>query len=216
MGKQGEIRIFIADDYFLIREGIKKSLKDLNEAVIVGETNDLSNLTLRISETQPDIIIMEISLCERPLKELIQELKKTSPQIKVLVISDCNCELPVIASMRAGISGFIKKNVSKEELIKAVCEIDAGKEYFTTEIAKILAKGYFFDKPTTTNFSDRELEILKYICKGRSNEQLADILFISEKTVATHKRNIMRKAGVKKVSDLILWALNNNIVDKNQ
>lgn len=209
-----EIRILIADDYFLIREGIKKSLRSLREVVIVGEANNSKELKAMLAKHQPDIVILEINLCDRSIKELIGEMKQESPKTNVLIISDCFCELPVIMSIRAGVSGFIRKNVSKEELTQAVRSIASGVDYFAPEITQILAHGFMSNSKPSNSFSDREMEILRYICKGRSNEQIADILFISEKTVGTHKKNIMKKAGVKKTSDLIVWALEKNLIQR--
>ena len=206
-----QIQVLIADDYYLIREGIKKSLRTLQEVVVVGEANNTDELMVLLSRHKPDITILEINLCQKPLKELITEMRHHSPDTKVLIISDCNCELPVIISIRAGISGFIRKNVSQEELGQAVISISQGKEYFSSEITRILMNGYLSGDQSQVHLSDREMEILRYICKGRSNEQIAEILFISEKTAGTHKKNIMKKAAVKKTSDLIVWAMDNNL-----
>lgn len=207
-----ERRIFIADDYLLIREGIKNIINNLKGTIIVGESNSLSNLSSKINDCYPDIIIMELNLCDRPIKEIVEEIKTTSPQTKILVVSDCECELPIVMAIRAGVAGFIKKNLSEEELIKAIHSLSSGLNYFTPAITQLLANGYLSNSETGINFSDREMEVLRYICKGRSNEQIAELLFISEKTVATHRKNIMKKAAVKKSSDLIIWALDNKIL----
>jgi len=209
-----KIRVLIADDYFLMREGVKKSLNTLPEVVIVGEAKDTKEMNALLGKHKPDLVLMEMNLCDSPMKGLIEEIKRESAATKVLIISDCNCELPVLISIKAGISGFIRKNVLMEELALAVRSIANGAEYFAPEIKEILANGYFSDQSPKNTFSERELEILRYICKGRSNEQIADILFISEKTVGTHRKNIMRKAGVKKAIDLLVWALDNNLAQR--
>jgi DNA-binding NarL/FixJ family response regulator len=205
-----ELSIFIADEYTLIREGIKKIIKPIFGASIVGETNNMNDLAFKIKNCLPDLIIMEISMCERPIKQLLKEIRNASPSSKILIVSDCECSLPVMTSIREGVSGFVKKNVTEEELIKAIICISNGEDFYTPDIAHMPASENL--TASTTIFSIRELEILRYICKGRSNEQIADILFISEKTVATHKKNIMRKAGVKKAIDLVVWALDNKMI----
>jgi DNA-binding NarL/FixJ family response regulator len=210
-----EIKIFIADDYFLIREGIKKSLKSIKEIRVVGESNNLENFIPHLRSSRPDIVILEINLCDKPVKELVHELKIALPGIKVLVISDCSCELPVMLSIRAGISGFINKTVSRDELITAVKTIAGGGEFFTQAITRILMKSHGLSKDASNLISGREQEILQLICKGKSNEQIGETLFLSEKTVATHKRNIMKKAGVNKTGDLIIWAFQNNLSSAN-
>ncbi len=210
---QKPITLFIADNYFLIREGIKNSLKNVKDIIVVGETSYFSEIIPLITNQRPDMIVMEISLCDRPVKQLIGEIQSASPGTKILVISDCNCELPVISSIRAGIRGFIHKNVSKEELVRAIRSIADNGDYFSPEITNIIAKNYYSEKPPAHNLSKRELEILTYICKVKSNDEISDILFISSSTIATHKRNIMKKAGVKKTSELIIWAFDNRIVN---
>jgi DNA-binding NarL/FixJ family response regulator len=211
----GKIKVYIADDYYLIREGVKRSLKQSKDIEIVGESNNLTHLVGSIQESQPDVLIFELNLCQQPVRDLIQDLKQVHSTVKFLIISDCDCELPLVMAVRAGVTGFVRKNVSKDELLYAVQQVYNNKEYYVSEITQLLLKGFLNNDQSNGVFSDRELEILRYICKGRSNEQIADILFISEKTIATHRRNIMKKAGVKKYTELIIWALDNKIVSRD-
>lgn len=210
-----KIKVYIVDDYYLIREGVKRSLKQHEEIEIVGESNNLTNLTSSIQQSQPDVLIFELNLCQQPVGDLIDGLKRVKSNVKFLVISDCDCELPLVMAVRAGVTGFVRKNVAKEELLHAVQQVYNNKEYYVSDVTQVLLKGFLNNEHAESIFSDRELEVLRYICKGRSNEQIADILFISEKTIATHRRNIMKKAGVKKSTDLIIWALDNKIVSRN-
>lgn len=210
-----KIKVYIADDYYLIREGVKRSLKQSKDIEVVGESNNLNHLKGSIQESQPDVLIFELNLCQQPVRDLIQDLKQAHANVKFLIISDCDCELPLVMAVRAGVTGFVRKNVTKDELLHAVQQVYNNKEYYVSEITQLLLKGFLNNDQSNGVFSDRELEILRYICKGRSNEQIADILFISEKTIATHRRNIMKKAGVKKSTDLIIWALDNKIVSRD-
>jgi DNA-binding NarL/FixJ family response regulator len=210
----GELNVLIVDDYTLMREGLKSALGDLADIRVVSEAISLPEMFTKLEYLQPHILILEINLCEHSIKDILQHVKQLAPQCKVLVFSDCFCELPVILSIRAGIAGFIRKNISKSDLTHAIRSIAIGVHYFSPEITQILAKGFLSNNTLSANLSEREMEILNYICKGRSNEQIADILFISEKTVGTHRKNIMKKVGVKKSSDLIVWAMENNLVKK--
>lgn len=207
-----ELRIFILDDHYLIREGLKKTLKSVKDFIIVGESSELTDLPVFMNDLKPDILFLEIGLHKRPLAELVLEIKKVSPETKILAISDCSCEMKVFTSVKAGVAGFISKKAGREEVIKAVLEISSGNDYFTPEVTKILMKGLFAGRRVDNNFSERELEIMNLICQGVTNDSIASQLFLSENTVATHKRNIMKKAGVKRTSDLILWALDNKLV----
>lgn len=208
------LRILVADNYFLIREGLKQAIHLLQDTEVVGESVDYKGLITEIAQKKPDIVLMEINLCDRPIKLLMAEIKDNSPSTKVLVMSDCVCELPVMSAVKSGISGYIKKDVDQQELHTALKTIASGKEYFSPEISKILMEGILNTNKVENALTEREIEILRYICKGRSNEQIGDLLFVSDKTIATHKRNIMKKVGVKKTSDLILWALDNRVVER--
>ena len=215
LNSMSKIKVYIADDYYLIREGVKRSLKQSKDIEIVGESNNLNELRGSIQESQPDVLIFELNLCQQPVRDLIQDLKQVHSNVKFLIISDCDCELPLVMAVRAGVTGFVRKNVTKDELLHAVQQVHNNKEYYVSDITQLLLKGFLNNDQSNGVFSDRELEILRYICKGRSNEQIADILFISEKTIATHRRNIMKKASVKKSTDLIIWALDNKIVSRD-
>ncbi|WP_299254287.1 response regulator transcription factor [uncultured Cytophaga sp.] len=209
------IKVFIADEHYLIREGVKGTLAGAEHIQIVGESSDLVHLHNNIDSSNPNVLIFELNLCKEPVRDLIQDLKLKHPRLKFLIISDCDCELPLVMAVRAGVTGFLRKNVLKEELLYAIQQVHNNKEYFVGDITQLLLKGLLNNATSDFSFSDRELEVLRYICKGRSNEQIADILFISEKTIATHRRNIMKKAGVKKSTDLIIWALDNKIVSRS-
>ncbi|GAL85371.1 fimbrial Z protein; signal transducer [Sporocytophaga myxococcoides] len=207
-----KIRIFILDDHYLIREGLKKTLKSVKDFIIVGESPDLADLLLVMKDFNPDILFLEIGLCKRPIVELLVDIKNVSPKTKILAISDCSCEMKVFTSVKAGVAGFISNKADREEVIKAVLEISSGNDYYSPEVTKILMKGLFAGRGTDIQFSERESEIMNLICQGITNDSIASQLFLSENTVATHKRNIMKKAGVRRTSDLILWALDKKLI----
>ena len=209
-----ELRIFILDDHYLIREGLKKTLNSVKDFIIVGESPDLTDLLLLMKDLNPDILFLETGLCKRPIAELLLDIKKVSPKTKILAISDCSCEMKVFTSVKAGVAGFITKKADREEVINAVLEISSGNDYYSPEVTKILMKGLFAGSGTNIQFSERELEIMNLICQGITNSSIANQLFLSENTVATHKRNIMKKARVKRTSDLILWALDKKLVTR--
>lgn len=208
------MRFFIVDDVFLIREGFKQVIKDIPGAELCGESETLENLNFQVQVNKAEVIILDLDLCQTPLKSLVKDLREEMPEIRVVILSDCNCELPVLAAINAGVKGFIqKKNLSREDLQTALKAITEGKEYYSQEVTRILIGSYGEDGIRKFNFSQRETEILRYITSGKSNEQIAQVLFLSENTVATHRRNIMKKAGVNKTTELIIWARENRVVN---
>lgn len=208
------ITVFMMDDSLLVREGLKRIISPHAHIRIIGETNEPSTILQHIKTLKPSICMLEMDLCQQPLKDLIAEVVALSPSTKVLVLSDCDCELPIVMAVRSGISGYLHKKVSEEELLQALHTIAKGKSYFTPHISQILSNGILGLAQGSLALTNRELEILRLICKGRSNEQMADLLCIAEKTILTHRKNIMKKVGVKKSSELIVWAFDNHLVTK--
>ncbi len=206
-------RVLIADDNFLIREGIKNVILTM-PVELCGEVSDIDILPDKIKELNPDILLFEIMLCKQDAKNMLRKIKVSFPELKILIISDCVCDLPMLQFVRSGIDGFIRKNISREELFKSIRIVSDGGSIYSDDIKNLMANARQLQIPDIKNYSPREIEVLQLICKGRNNEQIADILSISENTVATHKRNIMQKAEVKKTSDLILWAFENGLVEK--
>ncbi len=207
----GKLRILLADDNFLIREGIKNVLQHIH---LCAEVSGLNEIPAKIQEHVPDILLFEILLCKKDAKKILKQIKLDFPFVKILIISDCTCDLPMLQLIRFGIDGFIRKNIAKEELLKAVNIIAEGGNYYADDVKLLLANPEILLLPNPKDFSEREIEVLHFLCKGRNNEQISDILYISENTVATHKRSIMQKAKVKKASELIIWAFKNGMVEQ--
>lgn len=206
------MNIIIADHNTIIKEGIKSLLKHLHWTIEdVSTTNELFS---KIDNSIKNIILIEINFCNSGIKNIVQKIKSINPDSKILVLSDCNCELQVMVAVQSGITGYIHKNINQEELILAIETINFGRQYFTSNITKIITDSYLALKNPNHELSEREIEVLKHICKGKSNFEISEELFLSENTVATHKRNIMKKVGVKKSTDLILWAMENNIIQR--
>lgn len=206
------MNILIADSNTLVREGIKSILISKNWTV--NEVNSIKQVYIAVKKHLPSLLLLEINLCDISIKHILQQINSVSPNTQTLIISDCNCDFQVMLAITAGISGFIGKSVEKNELLQAIEVIAKGKKYFSQEITSIITEHYYTMKNSNFELTERENEILKYIGRGRSNEQIGDLLNLSEKTVATHKRNVMKKIGVKKTSELILWALDNGIISK--
>jgi len=201
------IKVVIADDSLIFREGIKKLVKSVTEIQIVGEAKNLNEALHLCRLHKPDIIFLEINLCSSPISEFIKEVNRFSPSTKFFVITDCDCGLPVFLAIKAGVNAFLKKNVDSDEFIKAIKEVIEGRNYITPIVMQDFFKGFSSFNSNQNQLTEKEQVILRYFCLGRSSEQIADILNLSEKTIATHKRNIMQKAKVKRTSDLIFWGI---------
>lgn len=204
-------KIFIVDDHQIVIDGLKLMIESFNGFEIIGETNHPECLIDRLKDIQVDIILTDVSMPEISGVELTRQIKKQYPHIKILALSmfgDCK----VIHEMiDAGISGYILKNTGQKELLEALNCISEGKNYFSNEITLQLARAYK-QGHEESRLTDREIEIIRMIERDYNNKQIAGMLFISERTVETHRKNILRKTNTQTVVGLLKYAYERKII----
>ena len=221
--KKKKIRIFLVDDHQIVRDGIKALLQDVPEMIISGEASNGKELHERIEESETDIILMDISLPDISGIELTKQIIKIHPEIKVLILSMYTQEDFILNAITAGAKGYLPKNTTRQELLKAILQIYEGEEYYSDTVSKIMLENFISNvrKPKEPEIirdrdddvlSSRERQILQMVEEGHSNQEIADKLFISIRTVESHKNHIMLKLGMKSTVDLIKYALRNKIV----
>lgn len=206
----------IVDDHQLVIDGIKSLLEENKEIEIIGEANDGKQLLSKTKFMDADVILMDVEMKEMGGYETTKELLLKNKNLKVLALTMHN-EVSVIKKMlEAGASGYILKNSDKEELISAIKKVADGKQHFSSEITfALLNEEEESDekKPhSKTDLTDREIEILKLIAEGLTNTEVGEKLFISPRTVDTHRTNIMKKIGVNNVAGLIRYAFQNKLI----
>lgn len=218
-----DIRIVLADDHVIVRDGIKALLESANDINVVGEaSNGLEALKLA-KELHPDLIVMDIRMPEMNGIEATKLLPEQSPDVKSLILSMHDMEEYVLRSIDSGAYGYLLKDTSKEEFIKAIRTIHQGEKYFSSAISNILVNNYINKKkqpeiqphePASAKFdlTRRESQILSYVVDGMSNKEIAEILEKSVRTVETHRFNIMKKLNVKNIAELIKIAREQNLV----
>jgi DNA-binding NarL/FixJ family response regulator len=217
-----KIGIFLVEDHQIVRDGIKALLQDAPEITISGEASNGKELFERLSSTETDIILMDISLPDTSGIELTKQVSNNYPDIKVLVLSMYIQEDFIVNAIAAGAKGYLPKNTTRHELLNAITKIHEGNEYYSDAISKIILENYISNvrKPKEAEpvkekeddiLSSREKQILHMVVEGQSNQEIADKLFISIRTVESHKNHIMQKLGIKSVVELIKYALRNNI-----
>ncbi|HOE05206.1 MAG: response regulator transcription factor [Bacteroidales bacterium] len=212
------ISIFLLDDHKLFRDGIRAVLSDEPNISITGEAGSSVELFRLLENTHPDILIADIELPGMSGIEIAANLHQTRPEIKVLVISMHQNEEYVMNACRAGAMGFLPKETGKEELVTAINRIAGGDTYYNADITgKIIRKISDHTRNTEVNplteLSKREIEILKFFAEGYSNLEIAEKLFISIRTVESHKNHIMQKLMVKSQVDLVKIAIRYKLVN---
>ena len=204
-----EIRIAIIDDHDLFREGLKLVLKQIDGFVIDFDTSNGNHFIEILDKIPVDIALMDI---EMPLINGIQTTVKalqSKPELKIIALSMFSDTGHYTQMINAGVKGFVLKKANKYELEQAITTVQNGGSYFSQEIMQKLAFQYMNKATGNDHLTSREIEIMMMICKGLTSQEISEQLYISNKTVETHRSNIFLKAGVKNSAGLIVWAIKN-------
>lgn len=211
------IRVLLVDDHQIVRDGLKSILEQFDDIEVIGEAQDAKSLDFCLIQLIPDIILMDISLPDKSGIEITADLSKRHPEIGVIMLSMYLSEEFILNAYKAGAKGYLPKNTSKDELASAIRDIANGEEFYNEQITKILAKSTIrkstIEDSSSSALSKREIEILTLYSKGFSNKEIADSLFISNRTVESHKNHIMQKLNLKSQVDMVKYAIKTSLID---
>lgn len=211
MDNHPQLRVFIVDDHQLVIDGIRSLLAEASEYKLSGFCNQPLEVMQLLEQHPTDILLTDISMPLMSGIELTRLVKKRFPLIKVIAIS-MHGEGGVIKEMLdAGISGYLLKNTGRTELIDALDRVRAGGTYFGEEITREILHGYS-GREQERKLTNREIEIIKLINEEYGNKQISSKLFISERTVETHRKNIFRKTNTQSVIGLLKYAASHKII----
>lgn len=210
-----KIKLLIVDDHQMIIDGIKSLLRKQKQFEFISEANSGEQALKLLETTTPDIVIADISMPGMDGKELIRHIKKQFPEIRILVLSMHNDAEIIGDVMILEAEGYILKNTGLEELVKALQKIADGGTFYSEEVVQTLLKKqkeFIRENKAQQVLSEREIEIIRLIALEYSNEEIAEQLFISKRTVETHRKNINVKTNVKTVIGLVKYAIRNELV----
>jgi len=214
-----KIKIILADDHQMFRDGIKAVLSDEEDIQLIAEVSGGEELMKVLTMRIPHIVITDISMNDLSGIEATRLIKKKYPCVRVLILSMHTHEDFIMNAIKAGASGYIPKDAGRFELLQAIRALSAGDEYFTNTVSQTFVKGYMKETQTLQNNQDksqvltpREIEIVKSIAEGYLNKEIADKLCISIRTVDTHKNNIMQKLALKSTVDIVKYAIKNELI----
>lgn len=212
-----KIRVFIADDHQIVRQGLRTFIDLQDDLIVIGEAGDGQTAVEMISQLQPDVILMDLVMPRLNGISAIQQILALNPSIKVIVLTSFTEDDQVFPAIEAGASSYLLKDVSPDELAEAVRAAYRGEARLHPDIARKLMEK--IAHPTVHNalfkeLTERELMVIRLVTKGCSNFEIAQELYISEKTVKTHMSNILNKLNVKDRTQLAIFALKNGLVGK--
>ena len=208
-----KIKIMIVEDHAIFREGLKRVISEMDEMELVGEAENGAVFLEMLKKVIPDVVLMDIQMPVMDGLEATEKALNQYPSLKILVISMFGEEEYVYSMVEKGVSGFILKTSGIHDLERAIKRIASGQQYYSEEIMGILVKKVrSVDYVEKITFTDKEMEVLRMLCKGFSNYDIADKLFMSVRTVEGYRNKLLQKTGSVNVINLVIYALKNKLV----
>ena len=218
MAQERTYTIMVVDDHTLFRNGLRILLDGIDGFSVIGEASNGVELLELLPMLHPDVILLDIEMPRMNGIQTAEEVLKRYPEMKIITLSMYGDEDYYFKMVSLGVKGFILKNSEIKEVVTAIETVVEGGSYFSQELLFTLVSNL---KSTPTGVTDenseelsqRESEILLHICRGESNSEIADALFISKRTVDKHRSNILAKTGCKNTANLVVYAIKNNLVE---
>jgi len=213
-----KVRIVIAEDHTILREGLRSLLSSDPNLEVVGEAEDGREAIQCVEKFKPNLILTDLSMPRMNGMEAIKEIKRQSPETKILVLTVHKAEEYILSTFQAGADGYLLKDSTHAELVMAVKKVLSGKHYISPEISEKVIEGYLEGKKTLKSrtswetLTQREREILKLIAEGYKNKEIANYLCISTKTVEKHRANLMEKLDLHNAQALTAFAIEKELV----
>ncbi|HZZ93721.1 MAG TPA: response regulator transcription factor [Usitatibacter sp.] len=210
------IRVVVADDHAIVREGLKQLLGAAGDLQVVCEASDGHEVVKAVRETEFDVLLLDMSMPGKSGIELIKQVKTEKPKLRILVLTMHEEHQYAIRAIRAGASGYLTKESASRQLIEALRKVAAGGAFISSEVAEQLALGAMPNALHAPHeaLSDREFQIFRLIAEGRTISDIGEQLNLSVKTVSTHKANILQKMNMAGTAELIRYALSNRLIDE--
>jgi len=213
------LRILLADDHKVVRHGTRALLSKIPEWEIIGEVDNGRDAVAQTEKLKPDIVILDIGMPQLNGLDATRQIKKISPQTEVLIFTAHEAEEIVHDVFDSGARSYIMKTDAADHLIEALKALSEHKPFFTSRISEIVFARYtngtknIESTPEKSRITDREREIVQLLAEGKTSKEVAAVLGISARTVETHRAAITKKLGLKSFSELIRYAIRNNIVE---
>jgi len=214
-----KIKVILIDDHHIVREGIKILLMNIKDIEVVGEASNGDELFELLKTNEPDVLILDIMMPGLSGIEIARIVKDEYPEIKIIILSANTDNDSVFDSLKAGAHGYLPKNAKREELLEAVYMVASGNEFLSDSISQTVLRNFISRARTgdkqgkeEAELTKRELEIVELFAEGLSYKEIAERLFISARTVESHKNNIMEKLELRSIVDLVKYAIKHKII----
>jgi DNA-binding NarL/FixJ family response regulator len=209
------IRVVVADDHPIVREGLKQLLLANPDFTVVGEACDGHEAMQRVRELEFEVLLLDMSMPKKSGIDLIKQIKSEKPKLRILVLSMHEEQQYAVRAIKAGASGYLTKESAPAQLISAIRKVAADGIFITTAVAEQLARGAMpqAEGSPHTALSDREYQVFHFLVSGKSVSEIAAQLNLSVKTVSTHKAHLMEKMGMTNQTELIRYAIAHRLIE---
>lgn len=211
-----KIKVLVTDDHQLFREGLVKLLFSADDIEVVAEAEDGLDAIEKVNHFKPDVLLVDIAMPKMNGIDVTRELKKTMPELKIITVSMHSDKQYVKGALAAGADGYLLKSCTYRQLTDAIYTVHSGKKFLSAEITEMVVNGYLepstSDSDEYSSLSEREKEIFVLYANGKSTREIGDELFISVKTVGTHKHHVLEKLNLKNNSEMVRYAIKKGLI----
>ncbi|MGD8227393.1 MAG: response regulator transcription factor [Desulfobacteraceae bacterium] len=210
------IKVLLADDHHVVREGFRRIVEDAGDMKVVAEAADGREAIEQVKKTAPDVAVIDISMPGTDGLEVISQLRYSHPELPILILTMHDEEQYVVRAISAGAMGYVTKRVAPEQLVEAIRKVHAGRRYITDSVAEMLAlrmtRGAGGTSPLD-NLSDREIQVLRRLAIGHTNREIAETYHISVKTVDTYRLRLLQKLNLRNNAELTRFAIQAGLIE---
>lgn len=216
------IQLMIADDHEIFRDGLALMLSRQKNMVLAGQAGDGRELLKIVREKQPDVILMDIKMPHMDGIEATKVLTGEFPDLKIIALSMFTEENLIVEMLEAGAKGYLLKNADKQEILDAIHSVVDDRVYYCRDtsatLAGMIVKSHFnpYRKKEVVTFSDREMEVIRLICRQQTAQEIGDTLFLSRRTVEGYRTRILEKMNVKNTAGVVIYALKNKLISEKE
>ncbi len=209
------IRVLIADDHAIVRQGLKQILSETEDLLVAGEADDGAEALLLARQTPWDVYLLDVSMPNRNGIDTLKQLKKEFPRLPVLILSMHPEEHYAVRALKAGAAGYLTKQSAPDQLVTAIRQVAQGRKFVSAAVAAELADAISTtdDKLPHERITDREYQVLTLIASGKTLTQIADALNLGVATVSTYRARLLEKMGLRNTAELIRYGLEHGLVD---
>lgn len=208
------LKLLVADDHEIVRNGVKSLLEAQPGWRVMAEASDGREAVAKVKRLKPDVVVLDIGMPSLNGLEAARQMMKNDPHVKIVILTMHESETLIREVLKVGARGYVSKADAMRDLVAAINAVRSGVTFFTPKVSEIVLEGYLDKRGATNNgLTPRQREIVQLLAEGRSSKEIAVALDLSVKTAETHRANIMKRLNCHSITEIVRYAVRNNIID---